>query len=155
MLLKKKGTKLMTTNKHKGQTIQFFLSDVKDEELRDALEHKFLSFEGLKRQNIEAQRSALRAQSDAARVIAELQISQLDLLTKAGDAFDLITTEPMWIVRRRGDGQVVFECLVTEKDIHQMARAQSKQMKDQIAEISGHDNDDEDDDEDNSMFKLK
>ena len=131
----------------------FLLSDVKDEELREKLEHQFISYETLKKLNVEAQRVALRGQANALKTGAEVQLAQLDFLIQASDAFDLISTEPIWMIRRRADGEVVLECLVTEKDMQRMAKAQTKQMKDQIKEITG--DDDEDDDDDNKLFTDK
>jgi hypothetical protein len=139
--------------KQSGPSVSYTLSQVRDEELRSRLEHRFIEFEALKAGNVTAQRTALRAQSNAIRSAAEVQISQLDFLMEAGEAFDLIATEPLWMVRRRGDGEVVLECLLTEKDMHNMARAQSKQMKDQIAEITGPEHTEEDEDTDNQMFQ--
>jgi hypothetical protein len=139
--------------KKTNQSVNFLLSDVKDEELRERLEHKFIEFETLKRMNVETQRSALRAIANAAKTVAEVQLAQLDFLIQASEAFDLITTEPIWQIRRRGDGEVVLECLVTEKDMQKMQRAQTKQMKDQIQEINGHDDEDGDGEDDNTMFK--
>lgn len=141
--------------KHKAPNITYLLSDVKDEALREKLEKRFIEFETLKRFNVEAQRSALRAQSNYMKAAAEVQIAQLDFLIEASEAFELISTEPIWMIRRRGaDGEVVLECLLTERDMQRMAHAQTKQMKDQIKEITGTEGDEEDEDDD-GMFTKK
>lgn len=137
-------------------SVTYLLSDVKDEALKEKLETKFIEFETLKRLNVEAQRGALRSQANAMKTAAEVQLSQLDFLIQASEAFDLISTEPIWMIRRRGsDGEVVLECLLTEKDMQKMARAQTKQMKEQISEITGHDDDEDEEDDDNTLFTDK
>lgn len=142
--------------KKAAPSVTYLLSDVKDEALREKLERKFIEFETLKRLNVEAQRAALRAQANAMKTAAEVQLSQLDFLIQASEAFDLISTEPIWMIRRRGsDGEVVLECLLTEKDMQKMARAQTKQMKDQMSEIAGHDDEEDEEDDDNTLFTDK
>jgi hypothetical protein len=139
----------------KSANVTHLLSEVKDDALREKLERRFIDFETLKRMNVEAQRSALRAQANAMKTAAEVQLAQLDFLIEAAEAFELISTEPVWMIRRRGaDGEVVLECLLTERDMQRMAHAQSKQMKDQIKEITGTE-DDEQDDNDDGMFTKK
>ncbi len=135
-------------------TETYLLSDIGDEELRSKLEHKYIEFETLKSLSVETQRMALRSQANAMKTAAEVQLAQLDFLIQASEAFPRINMEPMWMLRRRGDGEVVLECLVTERDMQRMAKAQTKQMKDQLEEISGHDND-EDDEEDDGIFRKK
>ncbi len=143
--------------KKTAPSVTYLLSDVKDEALREKLEHQFLTFEGLKRINVEAQRAALRAQANAMKTVAEVQLAQLDFLIQASEAFDLISTEPIWMIRRRGsDGEVLLECLLTERDMQKMAHAQTKQMKDNISEITGGADDDEGEgDDDDTLFSDK
>ena len=140
--------------KKQGPSVVYQLSDIEDEELKGRLEMKFIEFETLKKLSVESQRAALRAQAHTMKTTAELQLTQLDFLIEASEAFDLISTEPIWMIRRRRDGQVVLECLLTEKDMQHMAQAQTKQMKDQISEITGSVPGEEDED-DNGMFKKK
>jgi hypothetical protein len=129
----------------------YLLSDVQDPELKERLEHQFIQYEGLKKMYVEAQRNAFRAQANATKTLAEVQLSQLDFLIAASAAFDLISTEPIWMLRRRGDGQIAMECLLTERDIQRIARAETKKMKERIQE-AGQD-DDDDDTNDGDMFR--
>ena len=135
-------------------TETYLLSDIGDEELRSKLEHKYIEFETLKSLSVETQRMALRSQANAMKTAAEVQLAQLDFLIQASEAFPRINMEPVWMLRRRNDGEVVLECLVTEKDMQRMAKAQTKQMKDQLEEITGRD-EEEDDDEDDGIFRKK
>jgi hypothetical protein len=139
--------------RHSSQpSVVYLLSDVEDPELKEKLEHQFIQYEGLKKMYVEAQRNAFRAQANATKTLAEVQLSQLDFLIAASGAFDLISTEPVWMIRRRGDGQIIMECLLTERDIQRMARAETKKMKERTMEIT--DGDSEDDPEsDEDMFK--
>jgi len=137
--------------RHSQPSVVYLLSDVKDPELKEQLEHQFIQFEGLKKMYVEAQRNAFRAQANATKTLAEVQLSQLDFLIAASGAFDLISTEPVWMIRRRGDGEIAMECLLTERDIQRIARAETKKMKERTLEDGGQDDDEPEDDGD--MFR--
>ncbi len=138
---------------HKGPSVTFNLSTVADEDLKSKLEMKYIEFETLKRMNVTATRDAMRAQANAIKAGAEVSLAQMDFLIQAAEAFDLINTEPIWMTRRSNNGDVILECLLTEKDMQRMAKAQSKQMKDQISEITGAEEEEEDPGDDGMFAK--
>jgi hypothetical protein len=113
-------------------SVSYKLSDVNDEDLRRRLEYKYLEFEVLRKSQVESYRAAQRAAAMASKAMAEVQLAELDFVIDAGEAFELITTEPNWITRRSGNGEVVLECLLTQSDIQNIARTQTKQIREQV-----------------------
>jgi hypothetical protein len=137
------------------ETVKFKLSDVDDEELRTKLEHKFLVYENLKREQVKAIREAQRAAARGTMALAEVQLSESELLIEASEAFDLISTEPAWIIRRSPNGAVIFECMLTQTDIQNVQRGQIKQMKEQIKPTVDDDDDEDDSASDEGMFRKE
>ena len=120
--------------KPKITTKQFRLSDIEDLELRERLEHKYIGFSTHKRDLVEKLRVAEAAAARASIAAANVSLAQTEFLIEAGDAFDLVATEPNWILRRDHDGVVVLECLLTESDMQKVARHQVSKMKEQVNE---------------------
>jgi hypothetical protein len=124
--------------------VKLRLSEVEDAELRQQLEHQYIALEVHKRAQVESLRAAQRAAVMATKAMAEVQLAELDFIIKAGDAggpFDLITTEPNWITRRSREGNVILECLITQNEMQDIARAQVKQVKEQVGQDSPNDDD--------------
>jgi hypothetical protein len=93
---------------------------------------------------VEALRLAARSSANAAKLQAEVQLAQLDFLITAGEVFDLVNIEPVWLTRRDRSGQILLECVMTERDMQNMMRAQAKQIKQQTSEVNGKENDEGD-----------
>lgn len=130
-------------------SIKYKLSDVQDEDLRSKLEHGYIAYENLKRIQVETLRKAQRATAEANRAMADVQLAEMDFLIDASDAFDLISTEPNWITRRNSEGQVILECLLTQKDIQDIQRTQMKHVKDHVKPII----DEEDGEDASGLFR--
>lgn len=133
----------MKTNKVQP-SVKLRLAEVEDPELRQQLEHQYIALEVHKRAQVESLRSAQRAAVMATKAMAEVQLAELDFIIKAGEAggpFDLITTEPNWITRRSREGNVILECLITQNEMQDIARAQVKHVKEQVREDSPNDDD--------------
>ncbi|MGD0904925.1 MAG: hypothetical protein ABR924_18535 [Terracidiphilus sp.] len=122
-------------------SIRFKLSEVEDEDLRSKLEMKYVELEVHKRTQVQSIRAAMRAQALAAKALAETQLAELDFIIDASEAFDLITTEPNWITRRSKEGAVILECLLTQNEMQDIARAQVKHVKEQVQEQTPNDDD--------------
>jgi hypothetical protein len=128
------------SNRNNAPRIAFSLKDIESEDLRDKLGMNYIMLEQLKRIRVQAIRSVELAAAEAAKASAEVSIAETKLLIDAGEAFDLITTEPAWQVRRNGQGDVIFECLLTETDVQNLQRAHSQQIRSQAANaVSGDD----------------
>lgn len=125
-------------------SVQYRLDSIQDEDLRSRLEHKYLEFETLRKIQVESFRNAQRNAALATKAMAEMQLAEMDFIIDAGEAFDLISTEPNWITRRTGDGHVVLECLLTQNDIQNIARVQTSQVRNQVENAIGDDADDTD-----------
>ena len=120
-------------------SIQFKLGDVQDPALREKLEMKYMQFEVVRREQVVALRQAQKAMAEAQKNAAEVAISELDFIIEAGEAFDLIQTEPYWVTRRNKEGQVLLECLLTQNDIQNITRKQVKNMREQTSTDDGDD----------------
>jgi hypothetical protein len=118
-------------------SVQFKLSEVEDPALRERLEMQYMQLEVQKRTQVQAQRQSQRANAEAVKAMAEVMLSELDFVISAGEAFDLVQTEPNWMTRRTKDGAVVLECLLTQNDIQNIQRTQVGHVREQIAEANG------------------
>ena len=118
-------------------SVQFKLSEVEDPVLRERLEMQYMQLEVQKRTQVQTLRQAQRAGAEATKAMAEVILSELDFVISAGDAFDLVQTEPNWMTRRTKDGAVVLECLLTQNDIQNIQRTQVGHVREQIAEATG------------------
>jgi hypothetical protein len=126
---------------------QHYLSEIEDPQLREKLENKYASLETYKKLQVEAIREAQRASARATMAQAQAQLEEIEFIIAAGEAFDLIATEPNWLTRRNSRGQVLLECLLTQTDIQTIARAQAGEIRKQVRQNL-------DDDDANSMFKA-
>jgi isoleucyl-tRNA synthetase len=117
--------------KHVHPSVQYKLSDIDDSELKERLEQQFLAVEAQKTLQVEAMRSAERAAAMAMKAMAEVKLAEIDFLIAAGDAFDMVRTEPSWMIRRQREGGVVLECLLTQNDIENITRVQTKKLREQ------------------------
>lgn len=124
------------SNRKQHPSIQYRLSEINDEELRTRLEHKYIEVEVHKRTQVESLRAAQRAAAMATRAMADVQIAELDFVIEAGEAFDLVQTEPAWMVRRNKEGAIVLECLLTQSDIQNIQRAQVNHVREQAKELN-------------------
>lgn len=131
-------------------SVIYSLSSIEDETLRSRLEHSYIMFEVLKKDQVEAIRQAQRAQARAQQALAAAALAELDFLIDASEAFELISSEPAWITRRDKNGKVLLECLITQGEIQSIQKSAIKQMRKQTAELQDNDDDDSPTD---SMFR--
>lgn len=113
-------------------SVQYRLSDIDDPALKEKLEQQFLTVEIQKTLQVEALRNAERAAAMAMKAMAEVKLAEVDFLIASGEAFDMVKTEPNWMIRRSKEGSVVLECLLTRNDMENIARVQTKKLRDEV-----------------------